>query len=211
MGEKGPLPRSSPRSRRWTALADPNNASRLQHRCGPGRAQRRFRQRNWYGEDSKRSVATRLLQEAPRFSVLGVLARPATKAPRASRQIGASSPSWTRPRSSTAASPSQTAWNSQAAASTVRPPRSPAAARRSIRAFRPTIAAAAAGCAWPVSSVAQLSAGQQARGLVGCRGSCAYSALQLWLARERPKWRRFKGTALMPSRSCRIRPMRRWS
>jgi hypothetical protein len=35
--------------------------------------------------------------------------------------------------------------------------------------------------------------------------------LQLWLARERPKWRRFKGTALMPSRSCRIRPMRRWS
>ena len=27
------LPRSSPRSRRCTALADPNNASRLQHRC----------------------------------------------------------------------------------------------------------------------------------------------------------------------------------
>jgi hypothetical protein len=50
-----------------------------------------------------------------------------------------------------------------------------------------------------------------ARGLVGWRGNCAYSALQLRLARERPKWRRFKGTALMPSRSCRIRPLRRWS
>ena len=117
--------RLSPRGRHLVPGVAQRSPTRIMPRgcsiaAGPGRAQRRFRQRNSYGENSKRSVATRLLQEAPGVSVLGVLARPTTKAPRASRQIGASSPSWMRPRSSTAASPSQTAWNSQAAASMAR-------------------------------------------------------------------------------------------
>jgi hypothetical protein len=149
---EGSLPRSSPRSRRCTALADPNNASRLQHRC-------------WAWSRLTPVPAAEFVRRE--FKALGCY----SSASGGSGRQCAWRSGETSDKGSEGVAPDrclvavvdeaaeldgcQSFANGvelTGAASMVRPPRSPASARRSIRAFRPAIAAAAAGCAWPVSS-----------------------------------------------------------
>ena len=150
---EGSLPRSSPRSRRCTALADPNNASRLQHRC-------------WAQSRSTPVPAAEFVRRE--FKALGCY----SSASGGSGRQCAWRSGETNDKGSEGVAPDRrlVAVMDEAAEldgcqsfangveltggslNGARPPRSPAAASRSMRAFRPAIAAAAAGCAWPVSS-----------------------------------------------------------